>query len=111
MLNIGTLVGAGRWPYSHMHSNGWGTPWSGTLLARDDPRAWAGTLAFPESDPDPEAVKKHVKRCDEQLWLDTRVPVLWDFGTYSRVLWEDKESLRPYDEDVRQWHIARQLAA
>jgi hypothetical protein len=60
----------------------------GTLLAIDDPRAWAGSLAFPDAVPDPELVKAHVARCIARgdLRGDER-PVLWDFG---KVYWDSQ---------------------
>lgn len=55
---------------------------AGTVLAKDDPRAWAGSLAFPCDAPDPVAVAAHVARCEaEGLLSDGKLPVLWDFGT------------------------------
>lgn len=59
----------------------------GTLLATDDPRAWAGSLAFPEAEPEQAAVTRHVEEC--RAWGGLKVfgarPVLWDFG---KVLWD-----------------------
>lgn len=53
----------------------------GTVLAKDDPRAWAGSLAFPEASPDASAVAAHVARCEARGYLsDAKQPVLWDFG-------------------------------
>ena len=56
----------------------------GTVLALDDPRAWAGTLAFPTPDPDPAAVKAHVARhyAPGSVPAGARVPVLWSFGVH-----------------------------
>lgn len=53
----------------------------GTVLAPDDPRAWAGSLAFPGPEPAPDKVRAHVRRCRAAGQLeDDRAPVLWDFG-------------------------------
>lgn len=58
----------------------------GTVLAKDDPRAWAGSLAFPEASPDPQAVRAHVARCESRGDLsDATQPVAWDFG---RIYWD-----------------------
>ena len=62
-VKVGDRVGAGRWPYSHAHPDCWGKPWAGVVLSETDPRAWANTLAFPVSSPDPAAVKEHVAEC------------------------------------------------
>jgi hypothetical protein len=66
----------------------------GTVLAKDDPRAWAGTLAFPESDPDPAAVKAHVEKCERRRedvcgvpGPSAQQPVKWDFG---RIYWDSQ---------------------
>lgn len=65
----------------------------GTLLAMDDPRAWAGSLAFPTATPDPELVKAHVARCVARGMLrGIERPVLWDFG---KVYWDSQ--LAPAD--------------
>lgn len=49
----------------------------GTVLAADDPRAWAGSIAFPAPNPDPAAVAAHARRYPAE---PGRHPVLWDFG-------------------------------
>ena len=66
----------------------------GTVLAKDDPCCWAGTLAFPESDPDPVAVKAHVARCEARGDLvcgtpgpSAQQPVKWDFG---KIYWDSQ---------------------
>lgn len=62
--------------------------YEGTVLAHDDPQAWAGSLAFPEQSPDRAAVKAHVARCEARGDLsDARQPVAWDFG---RVYWDSQ---------------------
>lgn len=58
----------------------------GTLLAMNDPQAWAGSLAFPEASPDPIAVREHVlKHASELGGPHPKQPVLWDFG---KVYWD-----------------------
>lgn len=98
----GTRVGASRWPYSGHHTDGWQPPHAGTVLAQDDPRAWAGTLEFPEAMPDHGRVSAHVASCRLRGILSERTPVAWDFG---RVYWES--DVRPYAEDVAAWELAR----
>ena len=111
-LPLGTKVGAQRWPYHHAHPDAWGRPWAGVVLALDDPRAWAETVAFPWPQPDPAAVTAHVTKCRARGWLsDGRVPVLWSFGDEERVHWESTDSLRPYWEDLAAWAAERWAAA
>lgn len=60
----------------------------GIALALDDPRAWAGSIAFPTATPGQAEVTAHVRKC--QLRGDLRgdyQPVLWDFG---KVYWDSK---------------------
>lgn len=110
-LEIGSKVGARRWPDSHAHPDCWGRPWSGTLLALDDVRAWEGTIAFPGA-ASPDKVRAHVAACLAQGLLKGSVPVLWDFGIHSgkRVHWERRESVRPWKEDLIAWFKARSEA-
>jgi hypothetical protein len=78
-------------------------------LAVDDPLAWAGTLAFPYSPPEPSAVTAHVDKLQADGLLLTEQPVLWDFGPSGlKVYWEQIGTLRPYAEDVKAWEAARQ---
>jgi hypothetical protein len=49
----------------------------GIVLARNDARAWANTLAFPTDSPDPDAVSVHVACC---TFGDDKHPVLYPFG-------------------------------
>ena len=92
----------------HRHYDG-RRPWAGVLFDVIDPRAWANTIAFPEERPSALAVACHVARCQHEGLLDDRVPVLWDFGDYQRVMWERPRILRPYREDVAAWRVARRL--
>lgn len=106
----GEVVGAERWPFVHAHPDAWGRPWSGIVLAQDDPRAWHDTVAFPDRDgslPAAEAVKTHVARCHRQGLLLDAVPVLWEFG---RIYWERFARLRPYSDDQAAWLAARAQA-
>lgn len=109
---IGSEVGAGRWPMKAAHPGCWGKPWKGILLAVDDPRAWAGTLAFPSATPDPVAVKAHVAWCRSQgLLRGDRVSVLWDFGSHGfQNHWERTEAVRPYAEDLAAWEAEHTAA-
>lgn len=104
---IGTEVGGRRWPYHAAHPDAWGKPWKGVLLAVDDPRAWADTMAFPgPKAPTKAAVREHLARVP----AIARVPVLWDFGDESLVYWESAASLRPYAEDLAAWRAERAAA-
>jgi hypothetical protein len=101
---VGTEVGAKRWPGTG------GRPWRGVVLAEDDPRAWTGTLAFPNEDQPPtrEEAAAHVAKCRAGgYWSGEKVPVLWDFGDETRAYWERLEHLRPYADDVAAWEAAQ----
>jgi hypothetical protein len=101
---VGDVVGAKRWPYHGQHPETWQKPVAGEVLARDDVRAWVGTIAFPGT-PDPSAVTEHVAVYANVL--SSKVPVLWDFGEYRKVYWELTCCLRPYAEDVESWEQER----
>lgn len=106
-MNVGTRVGAERWPYSAAHPDCWGQPWAGVVLAKDDPRAWADTLAF-RGTPTVEQVREHLARVGG---IPSFVPVLWEFGPDgSRCYWEPVASLRTYAEDVAEWKAAKTAA-
>jgi hypothetical protein len=108
-ITVGMQVGAGRWPCSGAHPDGWMTPWQGEVLDRADPRAWAGSVAFPTRRPNSKAVAAHVAR---HPTMTNKVPVLWDFGTHGKVLyWERLDSVLPYAEDVAAWKQALACAA
>jgi len=62
----------------------------GTVLSKCDPRAWAGTLAFPEADPDPSKVKAHVRK--HVALLNDKHPVLWDTFSEPKVYWDSQLS-------------------
>lgn len=104
MIKTGDKVGAHRWP-----GDG-GKPWAGILLDKDDPRAWAKTIAFPTERPNREKVKAHVAKIIAQGLLSDVVPVLWDFGDCKRVWWETLKNLRPYADDLAEWEKSRQVA-
>lgn len=59
----------------------------GTVIADDDPRAWAGSIAFPDASPNADDVRAHVARCRARgdLAPGAHQPVLWDFG---KVYWD-----------------------
>src|SRR5438105_6724734 len=73
---VGREVGAARWPQPLTLSR---PPWKGVVLACNDLRVWAETIAFPR----PVAllrqdeVDQHVARCHADGLLDHSVPVLW----------------------------------
>jgi len=104
-LPVGAVVGARRWPYEGAHPAAWGRPWRGVVLAEDDPRAWANTLAFPRRTPSRDEVRAHIEALQQAgLQLDDRQPVLWEFGA---VCWEPVHRLRPYEDDLAEWEAAR----
>ena len=110
---VGSKVGAMRWPGYGGHPDGWGRPWSGIVLARTDPRAWAGSIAFGDK-PSPAEVWSHViKHWD---LLRDEVPVLWFFQDaygkpYEKIFWSKfngkPHAARPYAEDLQAWMLAR----
>lgn len=106
-INPGDRVGAGRIPYRHAHPSCWGQPWAGTVLAIDDPRAWEGSIAFPDRKPKQADVTAHVAWCHKQGLLLDKVPVLWDFG---KVYWEKAASLRSVEADLQAFDTARRAA-
>lgn len=111
-MKIGSKVGAHRWPYNAAHPDCWGRPWSGVVLEVTDPRAWAGSIAFP-SKPTRAQVAAHVAHCEANgSDFSDRAPVLWDFGPNgSSVHWEKvdgtEHAIRPYAEDLEAWSAAR----
>lgn len=55
----------------------------GVVLRIDHPRAWAGTIAFPDRDPDQKAVTAHVERHWETLTtsgVPVKYPVEYPWG-------------------------------
>ncbi|RTL26945.1 MAG: hypothetical protein EKK55_06985 [Rhodocyclaceae bacterium] len=107
-MKPGDAVGAERWPYQGAHPDCWGPPWRGTLLAVDDPRVWAPTLAVYGQEPTPAAIAEHLGRWPSR---PTSVPVLWDFGPHGEVIhWERPARLRSYADDAAAWRAARAAA-
>jgi hypothetical protein len=106
-IAVGDQVGSGRIPYGHAHPDCWQTPWTGTLLAIDDVEAWAGSLAFPEAEPEQLEVSAHVRWCLGQGLLQNKVPVKWGFG---KVMWERPETLRTVEADLAAFESAREAA-
>lgn len=111
-MKVGTSVGCEyRWPYAHAHPDCWTKPYRGTVVAKDDPRAWARTLAFPQDRPDPAAVAAHVRRCEELYGPDRDVcPVLYVWDGEEVVMWERESALKPYAIMLRLWRSARAAA-
>lgn len=109
-MQVGDVVGAERWPYSGAHPDCWGQPWSGVVLAVNDPRAWTNTLRF-RGIPSQKAVDAWIAELQARGEVMRHVPVLWDFGSHGlRVWWEQADRLRPYHEDVEAWKVARAAA-
>lgn len=71
--------------------------WRGTVLARNDIRAWRGRAAFQfREDLSQAEVDAYV---DQQDWSATeRVPVLWDSGGHAWADWDLARSLMPWGE-------------
>lgn len=61
----------------------------GKVLSVDDPRAWAGTAAFPQDKPGRREVKEHVLR--HPTVAVRSIPVLYKFG----VQWDHRDCLTP----------------
>jgi hypothetical protein len=58
----------------------------GIVIADDDPRAWAGSIAFPSPTPSQAEVTAHVAHCKQNGWGSWHEhPVLWDFG---KIYWD-----------------------
>jgi hypothetical protein len=103
-----------RWPYDSAHPDCWQQPHRGILLAENDPRAWAGSLAFPPAIgstllalfPTQTAVDAHIAQLAERGIPVTGRPVMYDFG----VMWEITEKTMPYSVIYEKWVKARQEA-
>jgi len=109
MFKTGTLVGAGRWPNQTAHPNQWHKPLRGQVIDFCDVRAWANSIHFPEDTPHAGEVMGAALKLREEGKLNGLTPVLWDFGTHWRVLWEKDAALRTYEDDVVLWRAARAL--
>lgn len=108
-IEIGMAVGSGRIPYSASHPDCWRTPWTGIVLARNDRRAWEGTLVF-SGLPSQEKVDAHVAYCEMNDLFGNLVPVIWNFGSYQKIFWERPETLKPAVEDLADFLQLRQEA-
>jgi len=76
---------------------------AGTLLAVNDPKAWAETLQFPGRTPTQAEVDEHlagkmVAGVFASESADPRVPIEWDFG---KVYWEHTSAIRFITRDWR----------
>lgn len=81
MITPGTYVSCHYRRLASPYKRGDGSIHIGVALALDDPRAWAGSIAFPTPTPDAAAVKAHVASCKLRgLLSDGKQPVLYDFG-------------------------------
>jgi hypothetical protein len=81
MITPGTYVRCHYRQPASPYRRGDGSLHIGVVLALNDPRAWARTLAFSSDTPDPAAVTAHVASCLARgLLQDGRQPVLYDFG-------------------------------
>lgn len=109
MFKTGTSVGAGRWPNQSAHPDHWHKPLCGQVIDFCDVRAWANSIHFPEDVPHAGDVMGVALKLRAEGRLDGLTPVVWDFGTHRRVLWEKTSMLRPYEDDVRLWRAARAL--
>jgi len=79
---------------------------AGTLLAVNDPRAWAETMAFTGRTPTQAEVDEHlagkmVAGVFASESTDPRVPIEWDFG---KVYWEPTSAIRFLTRD---WRVNR----
>lgn len=107
----GDEVGAKRWPFHKHHVAAWRQPRRGKLLAMNDPRAWANSLAFPGRTPSQEEVNAHLEHCRQRgNNLSNQAPVLWFFETREKVHWEEYDKLVHYLEDYDLWYKERQEA-
>jgi hypothetical protein len=105
----GAWVGAGRWPNRDAHPDFWRKPLRGQVLDFCDVRAWANSIDFPEDVPHAGAVMGVALRQRAEGRLDGRTPVLWDFDSHCRVLWEKTAALRSYEDDLLLWRAAKAL--
>lgn len=71
---------------------------SGVVLARNDPRAWEGSIAFPER-PTVAQVDAHIANPHIAPFIGKDVPVAWSFG---KVYWTEVGKLRRFEPCCRQ---------
>jgi len=64
----------------------------GTVIAINDPRAWANTMAmgFDNDNPTQEQVDNHLEKLEKRGIVYEKIAVLWDFG---KVYFEEKRDL------------------
>jgi hypothetical protein len=105
-MNANVFAPGARVTCSYRRNDATGVVHAGTVLAIDDPRAWAGTLAFfgPEF-PDARKVRAHVERCiaEFQDFCD-KVPVFWSFGT---IYWEPARALVPFGSSAQEFSCGK----
>jgi hypothetical protein len=106
-LQIGDRVGARCWPYSAAHPDCWELPLHGILLPRNEPRAWANTLAFVDDQPSQAAVDRHLQWCLAHGLLRGIVPVQWSLTSGVVIRWQSITSLVPAEEDLCAWVLER----
>lgn len=105
----GTKVGCEyRWPYDHAHPDCWQPPHEGVILHLDDPKAWEGSIAFPEGTSDQGKITEHVLKLLKDGLLKTHVPVLYTNSMDGSQFMQWDRKLRPYNEELDAWSIARQ---
>lgn len=110
-MEVGTKVGARRWPYNAAHPDCWVRPHAGVVLSQRDPRAWQGTMAFGERLPTQAEVDRHVDWIEKNIPdRKATLPVLWDFFGEPCAYWESAASVKPYAEDLADWTQALWLA-
>lgn len=101
-LPVGTLVSTNyRWPMSGSHPDCWELPHLGEVLAVNDPRAWANTLAFSGGTPSQEQVDHHLAKLAERGITIKDTPVKYPFG----VMWDT--NVGPYEKVRKAWEQAR----
>ena len=98
-----------RCPMDSAHPDCWKEPWKGIVLANNDPRAWAGTVAMAYDDnPSQERVDAHLADLAEREIEQTSIAVLYDFDGNPAVHWEPADKVKPYADVLREWHCRRQ---
>lgn len=106
-MEIGTKVGAKRWPNHAAHPDCWEKPHAGVVLSPRDPRSWEGTMAFGSRLPTQAEVDAHVDWIEADVQKrEPTLPVEWDFWGRKEVYWETVSSLRPYAQDLAAWTAA-----
>lgn len=104
-IAVGTLVSTRyRWPMSSSHPDCWELPHLGEVLAVNDPRAWANTLAFSGGTPSQEQVDYHLANLAERGITIKDTPVKYPFG----VMWDTE--VEPYEKVKRDWEQSRHNA-